>query len=58
MNSIDHYPGLKAQLDPKGKVSKVETQERGGQTYVRVTQHFADHEGGQYLFKMAAQNAD
>lgn len=58
MNSIDHYPGLKAQLDPKGKVSKVETQERGGQTYVRVTQHFADHEGGQYLFKMAAQNAE
>jgi len=54
----DDYPQLKALLDPKGTVSKVETNEFNGEEYVRVTQHFDDQEGGQFLFKITGENAE
>jgi hypothetical protein len=58
MAGVDNYPQLKAFLDPKSTVSNVETNELGGVNYVRVTQHFDDHEGGQLLFKLVGGNAE
>jgi hypothetical protein len=57
MASIDDFPMLKALLDPKGTISNVETKEVDGENYVRVTEHFDDQEGGQFLFKIAGRNA-
>ena len=58
MASIDDYPQLKALLDPKGTVSNVEANEFNGGEYVRVTQHFDDKEGGQFLFKIMGESAE
>jgi hypothetical protein len=58
MASIDDYPQLKALLDPKGTVSNVETDEFNGGQYVRITEHFDDQEGGQFLFKIEGGNAE
>ncbi len=58
MALIDDYPQVKALLDPKGTVSNVETYQAGGESYVRVTSHFDDSEGGQLLFKVAGGNAE
>jgi hypothetical protein len=58
MASIDDYPQLKALLDPNGTVSNVETREFNGEEYVRVTKHFDDQEGGQFLFKIVGGNAE
>ncbi len=58
MASIDDYPQLKAFLEPDSTVSNVETNELNGETYVRVTEHFDDHEGGQLLFKIVGDSAE
>lgn len=57
MASIDDYPQLKPLLDPAGTVSNVETADVAGETYVRITEHFDDQEGGQSLFKIVGDDA-
>ncbi|MCP3442009.1 hypothetical protein [Bradyrhizobium sp. CCGUVB14] len=57
MASIDDYPQIKALLDLDGTVSNVETVEVNGESYVRVTKHFVDQEGGQFLFKIVGGDA-
>jgi hypothetical protein len=58
MASIGDYPQLKALLDRKGTVSNVETKEFNGEEYVRVTKHFDDQGGGQFLFKIVGGKAE
>jgi hypothetical protein len=57
MAGIDNYPQLKSFLDPQGTVTNVETYQVAGESFVRVTEHFDDQEGGQLLFKIVGGNA-